>query len=156
MYRIPSARQRKTKAFTKLNLIPILDSIFIFIFFLLVSSNFINFKEIGSDVPIIAESPPSQEKEPLALTVIIEKTKILVTKGLSPQTLETYNFDQLEELQSLMIRLKEENSSEKTIILEPNSHVSYDMIVKVMDAIRGAEEEKKNFENIVFSNIMDE
>ena len=48
MIRAPSGRKNKKKV-KPLNLIPILDSVFIFIFFLLMSANFVEFFEIQSN-----------------------------------------------------------------------------------------------------------
>lgn len=154
MYRVPSSLQRKNKERTKLNLIPILDSVFIFIFFLLVSSNFINLKEITSDIPIISDSL-EQDKEPLALTLSIDGDSIKVLTGLSSTLVKTFNFDQLSELRDLMIKIKEDHEDEKTIIFEPADNVDYEQMVKLMDIVRQTEENEELFSNIVFGNIME-
>ena len=55
--KLPSSR-RKKKPDEKLNLVPIMDSVFIFIFFLLMSAQFIHVMEIGSPVPILSAAEP--------------------------------------------------------------------------------------------------
>lgn len=81
MYRKPS-RKYKNKKVERLNLIPILDSVFIFIFFLLMSANFVRIYEIGSDVPIISNSqPPKTNKKRLDLTLKINQSNISLHSG---------------------------------------------------------------------------
>ena len=63
-YRTPTSRRTKKKK-QGLNLIPILDAIFILIFFLLMSAQFVKIYEIGSDVPIVSDQePPKDKKKP--------------------------------------------------------------------------------------------
>ncbi len=57
MIRVPT-RKRKKKGYAPLNLVPIMDAVFIFIFFLIMSSSFVKMFEIQSDVPIISDAPP--------------------------------------------------------------------------------------------------
>ena len=66
-----------------LNLIPILDAVFIFIFFLLMSAEFLNLREIGSDVPIVQSLPSkSDKKDALNLTLEITPQYVIIKKGL--------------------------------------------------------------------------
>ena len=67
--------RRRMKKPPKLNLIPILDAIFIFIFFLLMSAQFIDIYEIGSDAPITSTSSPENKKPPLNLTLELNGEK---------------------------------------------------------------------------------
>ena len=91
MLRTPSGRRNHRNRGEKLNLIPILDSVFIFIFFLLMSASFLNLFEISSAVPILSSTPPPPNKRPpLALTVIIEENEISVATGV-PSTIR-HNF----------------------------------------------------------------
>ena len=75
--------KRKIAKPPKLNLIPILDAIFIFIFFLLMSAQFIDIYEIGSDAPISASSDKHPEKDPLNLTLVLKNDSIVVKTGLN-------------------------------------------------------------------------
>ena len=66
----------------KLNLIPILDSVFIFIFFLLMSAQFLDLYEIGSDVPIVKSLPSSSsDDKALNLTLEIFQDSVIIKKG---------------------------------------------------------------------------
>lgn len=175
MYRRPSARKRKHQN-QKLNLIPILDSVFIFIFFLLMSANFIKIFEISSDVPMISESePPKSKEKPLALTLEIETRKIEVKTGLPSRTIkiikktEQGNYN-LEELRNFLVQLKQKHAKDNTAILIPKINITYEELVQIMDAVRilkntdpaiyykdkdGIDVKVKAlFDNIVFGNLI--
>ena len=68
-------RVRTKKKVPKLNLIPILDAVFIFIFFLLMSAQFVEIYEIGSDAPTVKNVTKNNKEDPLNLTVDVFKNK---------------------------------------------------------------------------------
>ncbi len=143
MLKRPSQRKKKQGEEGKLNLIPILDAIFNVIFFILMSANFINSFEINSNVPIISsQQPPKDKKEPLALTVEISEKTLVVKTGIPSKTVRRFQVNQEEgdfdyqSLHELMIDLKKKHMDEKTVIFEPDDNVGYDIIIKVMDAVR--------------------
>jgi len=173
MLRAPSRRKRRGSA-KRLNLIPILDAIFIFIFFLLMSANFLKIYEVQSDVPIISSAPPPKNQKPLALTLKVRATGIDIFKGVPQKLIKRigknaegeYN---IEELHTFALKLKNRYKKERSIIMEPLVDIEYEQIVKIMDAIRmyrNSDEkiwqEDKNgnqtpmkylFDKIVFGNI---
>lgn len=175
MLRIPSSRKRKKKD-EPLNLVPIMDAIFIFIFFLLSSATFLKIYEVGSDVPIISESePPKTAKKPLALALEITDKEIIASTGVPARV--TRRFKRMEDgafdlvgLHDYLIDVKKANLEENTVILEPTGDLTYEEIVKIMDAVRKLERTdeaiyKKNkdgideklqelFSKIIFSNLM--
>jgi len=174
VYRAPSRRKTK-KEVEKPNLIPILDAVFIFIFFLLMSSRFLNINEIQSDVPIVSDrQPPKSNKKPLALTLRILNTRIQVLTGVPGSVKKNIgknaegDYD-LRSLREYLISLKKKNVDEKSIVLEPLVDISYEDIVKIMDSVRDLNKTdpdiwtktkdgmdlrvKELFNNIVFGNI---
>lgn len=174
MYRAPSRRKIK-KEVEKPNLIPILDAVFIFIFFLLMSSRFLNINEIQSDVPIVSnKQPPKSKKKPLALTLRILNTKIQVLTGVPGSVRKNIgknaegDYD-LQSLRDYLIALKQKNVNESSIVLEPLVDLNYEDIVKIMDSVRDLKKTdpeiwtkakdgmdlrvKELFNNIVFGNI---
>lgn len=155
MYRVPSHLQRRNKERTKLNLIPILDSVFIFIFFLLVSSNFINLKEVSSVVPILSDSAPEKNEEPLALTLVIGKETIKLTTGLNSKSVGEFKIDEISELQKALSEIKANHETEKTIIFEPSENVDYEKIITLMDAVKQDSSKNELFGNIIFGNVME-
>lgn len=175
MLRVPTSRKRK-KPEEKLNLVPIMDSVFIFIFFLLMSASFLKIYEIGSPIPIVSDQEqPKQEKEPLALTMQVDTNEITISTGVPSRPLrklkrlETGEFD-YEEIHNVLIDLKKQHVDEDSLIFEPVGDLTYEEIVKIMDAVRmlsktdeaiyktnkdGIDEKVKNlFDKIIFSNLM--
>ena len=175
MLRVPTSRKRK-KPDEKLNLVPIMDSIFIFIFFLLMSASFLKIYEIGSPIPIISDQEqPKDDKVPLALTMRLEQNQILLLTGVPSKEIKSFqrqadgsfNYD---EIHKVLIDIKKQNLNEDSIIFEPIGDLTYEEIVKVMDAVRmlnkldeaifkpnreGIDEKIKNlFDKIIFSNLM--
>lgn len=141
MYRKPS-RKYKNKKVERLNLIPILDSVFIFIFFLLMSANFVKIFEISSDVPIISDSqPPKEQKNSLNLTLKIFPNRMTLHTGNNERLYRTIKknsegeFD-LYKLRETLITLKQKNKDEKTIIFMPKADITYEDLIKIMDTVR--------------------
>ena len=141
MLKVPTSRKRR-KPEEKLNLVPIMDAIFIFIFFLLMSSTFLRIYEIGSDVPIVSDAePPKDQKDPLALTLTAETNEITLARGLPSRSFKKFKRQpngefNYEEIHSVLIDLKKDHLDENTIIFEPVGDLTYDEIVKIMDAVR--------------------
>lgn len=141
MLRTPSSR-RKKKENVGLNLTPILDAVFIFIFFLLMSANFIKINEISSEVPIISnKEPPKTKKKPLALAMDIVNSGFVVKAGIPQRILKRikktpageYNFVQLHDY---LVSIKRNNILEEDIILDPKVDINYDIIIQIMDSVR--------------------
>lgn len=174
MYRVPS-RKSKRHTTVKPNLIPILDSVFIFIFFLLMSASFIKIYEIPSDVPLVSDQEPPPNKKPLALTLKIIPDRINAYIGVPSRVVKSFGKNSngeydLESLHTFIVGMKEKHPTEKTAILEPKVDLTYEDIVKIMDALRvvrktdqsiyiknkdGIDEKVKIlFDNIVFANII--
>jgi biopolymer transport protein ExbD len=132
-----SIARKKLNKQPKLNLIPILDAIFIFIFFLLMSAQFIDIYEIGSDAPITATTdqiPP--DKKPLNLVVEIDKKNIVIKTGVDGIIFKTIKSDNLSEYNQTLIELKKQNPEESSAILKPAKDFKYEGIVKVIDQTR--------------------
>jgi biopolymer transport protein ExbD len=166
---------RKKKPIPKLNLIPILDAVFIFIFFLLMSAQFLEIYEIGSDAPAIATiDSEKDDKKPLNLTLKITNSKIVIKTGINGETNSTitkvgaeYN---IEKLKKALTKIKLNNIEERSIILSPAKGVKYKQIVKIMDAVTRIEKSlaplvakskkgktistKKLFDQIIFETII--
>jgi len=146
---------RKMKKPEKINLVPILDSVFIFIFFLLMSAQFIDVFEIGSSLPMMKESKEDKkEKDPLNLTLEITKTQIIVKTGLKNQRSRTFASEQKVEIKQYLTELKKRHPDENTMILKADPKVPFQQLVSVIDSTQGRKEkqEPKLFEQIVFDN----
>lgn len=166
--------RRVKKKIPKLNLIPILDSVFIFIFFLLMSTQFIEIYQIGSEAPSIKTvDTENNDDEPLNLVLDIQNNHIKVLTGISGDLRERIGMNGNEydflALQKILYEIKVENKDETTIRLRPHQNISYDNIVKVIDSSRkigleyiedidpqeGSEEQEVAlFEEVIFENFM--
>jgi biopolymer transport protein ExbD len=144
----------KLKKPEKLNLVPILDSVFIFIFFLLMSAQFVDVYEIGSSIPMTKESKEEkQDKDPLNLTLEITKSKIVVKTGLRSPRSRTFASEQKKEIKEYLTELKKSHPKENTMILKADPKVSFQSLVTVIDTTQNPKEMKKPlFEQIVFDN----
>ncbi len=144
----------KIKKPEKLNLVPILDSVFIFIFFLLMSAQFVDVYEIGSSVPMMKEAKQEKiEKDPLNLTLEISKTQIVVKTGLRTTQTRTFASEQKKELKDYLIELKRKNPKENTMILKSDPKISFQNLVTVIDSTQNPKESKDQlFPQIVFDN----
>ena len=141
MYKKPSKRKKKVLS-GKPNLTPLLDAIFIFIFFLLFSSDLKQIFEIPIDIPIISESDNKKtDEEPLGLTLQLKKSSLTLLSGAPLKTIKDIknkedNTYDLEELHRTLIAIKKENKREKTIIIDPLFNLEYENLIKVLDNIR--------------------
>lgn len=133
--------KKKKKKAPKLNLIPILDSVFIFIFFLLMSAQFLEIYEIGSDAPSVKTTESlKDEKPPLNLTLEVHSHKITIKTGLKENTYKTIENvageHDLRKLNDVLSKLKKENIDETSIIFRPQENIAYKKLVKIMDSAR--------------------
>lgn len=145
---------RKLKKPEKLNLVPILDSVFIFIFFLLMSAQFVDVYEIGSSVPMTKESKDHKDdKDPLNLILEISKEQVVVKTGLRSPRSRSFASTQTKEMKEYLVELKRQNPKENTIILKTDPKVPFQSLVSVIDNTQTSKDSKKKlFEQIVFDN----
>lgn len=145
---------RKLKKPEKLNLVPILDSVFIFIFFLLMSAQFVDVYEIGSSLPMTKDAPADKnDKDPLNLTLEITKEQVVVKTGLRSPRSRTFASIQTKEMKDYLVELKRLNPKENTMILKTDPKVPFQDLVKVIDNTQMPKDSKeKLFEQIVFDN----
>lgn len=135
---------------TKLNLIPIMDAVFIFIFFLLFSAQFIKIFEHGSDAPVVSDAPPidKQKTDPLNLKIRVDTRSVRITTGLAENEYKRFDLtgdvaDYLKINEALMdLKSSKAKKEDDYAIIIPASKVKYEVIVKIMDAVRFVPEAK--------------
>lgn len=146
-------RQRhEMKKVEKLNLIPIMDAVFIFIFFLLMSAQFVKVHEIGSSVPMVREVKQDKlDKDPLNLVLEIHTDKVIVRKGKNGDEVGRFNDDQWDKLRLTLKDLKAKHPTEKVAQIRPQEKVKFDRLIKVIDHAKEEPTTKtKIFDEIVF------
>lgn len=136
----------------RINLVPIMDAVFIFIFFLLMSAQFVNVYEIGSSVPMVREVREDKiKKDPLNLVLEIFPDQVVVKTGKNGNKVGTFSDNDWPKLRALMTDLKTKNPDEKVAMLRPQGKVPFHRLVKVIDHAKGNPQTKsKMFEEIVF------
>ncbi|OFZ52341.1 MAG: hypothetical protein A2381_13845 [Bdellovibrionales bacterium RIFOXYB1_FULL_37_110] len=141
MFKATKKRDKRVRP----NLVPIMDAVFIFIFFLLMSAQFIDIYEINSDAPaVVTIDKKIDKKDPLNLVLEINPEGILIKTGLVEKDLlevkknDSGKYD-LTRLNKALTDLKLKNIDEEAVILRPTSTVAYADIVKIMDSIRETE-----------------
>lgn len=144
----------KMKKPEKLNLVPILDSVFIFIFFLLMSAQFVEVYEIGSAVPMTKEAKDEKiEKDPLNLTVEVTKDQIIVKTGLRQPQSRSFASTAESDVKEYLTKLKAQYPKENTMVLKADPKISFQRLVTVIDTTQtGTDKKSKLFEQIVFDN----
>lgn len=143
----------------KLNLLPLMDAIFIFIFFLLSSSDMNDFREISPAIRKISELTESSEikDDPLNLKIIASYERLIIQKGLEEtvvKSIEGFGEEQLRELSDSILLLKKQYSKENNIIVLPAKQFRFEDIIKVLDAIKQPQLVTKGDETpAIFENI---
>jgi len=146
-------RQRhEMKKTERLNLVPIMDAVFIFIFFLLMSAQFVKVHEIGSSVPMVREVKEDKiDKDPLELVLEVHTDHVIVRKGKNGAEAGKFNDEQWDKLRVFLKNLKTAHPKERIAKLRPQGKVPFARLVKVIDHAKGEPATKTvMFEEIVF------
>ena len=134
-------KKREIPDLERLNLVPIMDAVFIFIFFLLFSAQFIKIYEIETNAPIVSEVPSNEEleKDPLNLVVKIYERKIELLKGVDQKVFETYftkDENYIESLKDKLVEIRKSHPDDDYVILSPISVIPYREIIKLIDIVQ--------------------
>ena len=124
----------------KINIIPLMDVIFIFIFFLLMSVQFFEYFEIASSNPITknAQATPPDSKEQKQFKLQLGKEKVEFTQGVDEKVVESFGYDKegLSRLKEFMRKIKTENPDENSMIIKPYKDIDFNRIVSVVDSVQ--------------------
>ncbi len=130
-------RKTKLNKPPKLNVIPVLDAVFIFVFFLLMSAQFVDLFELHVKKPLIEETSSAEAADGKSKSFKVQVTddKIVLTEGMNERTIATYDWSDgaLKKLGERLLALKIQNPKENSIVIRPKSDVKYKKIVQVID-----------------------
>lgn len=156
----PSLKRKYKKSYMKLNIVPILDIVFILIFFLLTSSHFIKIFSIGSDLPIFSDKTQLNQKDKnLNLRIKISKSSVKIYTGDPSKLKKEFklnNDEWSDNLNSYLLNLKNQYPFEETCLLEPHNNVPHQLIVRVMDSVREdlvTNDKRSLFNKLIFGNL---
>ncbi len=147
----------------RVNVIPILDAVFIFIFFLLMSAQFIDLYEINTKKPIIEEVSSNTSAGDIKsknFRVHIFEEEIRVTEGMKEKLVSKFKWEDgsFSEFRAFLIKLKKDNLKENSIIVKPHKNVDFKRVIKVVDAAQqyvtlpGSKKEKI-FRSVAFESM---
>ncbi len=136
-----SSRKKSSTGPKNPDLTSVMDAIFILLFYFITFLTFDYYKEILTPAPQVDESEPKEDKKPLGLNLKIESQGVSVFLGVPGVLQKTFpkasdgKYD-LENLHNYLLDIKKKNPTEKLVILEPDTEVSYEDIVLIMDSAR--------------------
>lgn len=130
-------RKSKLSKPPKLNVIPVLDAVFIFVFFLLMSAQFVDLYELHVKKPLLEEvtSSEASDGKSKSFKVKVYDSKIVITQGMDENVVDTYDWSEssMKQLGERLLALKVQNPKENSIVIRPKSDVKYKKIVQVID-----------------------
>lgn len=127
MLKIPSAKQTKKLPRFSLNLIPVLNSALIFVFFPILTSAF-SPMSIGSHLSL--NSGLATE----TMTLEIKETGLTLTRGEATRTMpKNFGSHDLENLKKNLADIKSEYPEVKSIDLVPKTDLTYEELQKIME-----------------------
>lgn len=134
-------RNRELPKHERLNLIPIMDAIFIFIFFLLFSAQFIKIFEIESDAPMVSEVPDKEKKkkDPLNLTVKVMSDTVELYTGVDQNLYARFNKGTstfASRMKDTVIKLRKKHPDDNYAIIAPLPTIKYEEIIEVIDIVQ--------------------
>jgi len=144
----------------KINVVPILDAVFIFIFFLLNNTQIMDFFQITTSKPVIKDLqqiPPYELKGKFFKTKLTTEN-IQVTQDVTEKVVNTFSWtpEGMKDLKTFLIQLKMKNPSEKSMVIKSRGDVKYKRIVEVIDTVQSKDvPEYKDglFRNIAFEEM---
>lgn len=148
----------------KINIIPLMDVIFIFIFFLLMSVQFFEYFQITSSNPITKtpQQVPKDDTKPKQFKVQVANDSVEFTEGMEEKVLAKFNNDEADKkkLRDFMRKIKNDFPDENSMIIKPYRDISFERIVDVIDSVQqkvvtgvdasGSKKFKLLFKNIAF------
>ena len=178
MLKRPSTRRRSSPTEVQINLVPMLDALVTLIGFLLFSMSFLSLVSIETPKPEVSPETVQQKllEKPLQLTVTIrEKESEIwspfekIPSKVIPHTAE--GLPDTKVIHEALIEVKRSFLNENKVVLVPAANTSYDILISVMDSLRGLEPTdpplfKKNeatgidepvkglFPEVVFGNLL--
>lgn len=141
------------------NIIPLLDVIFIFIFFLLMSVQFLEYFQITASNPVQKtppnEPPPPDQEKPKQFKLRLSQDKIEFTEGMEEKILGTFSYNDadLSNLKKVLHDKKMEFPKENSMIIKPYKNVEFDKIVQAIDCAHQKMDPKKKNSEKAFRSI---
>jgi biopolymer transport protein ExbD len=144
----------------RLNLIPILDAIFIFIFFLLMSTEFVHLVKLTINKDTIASHGlEGSRKDKFSLSLLLNKNSILVKAMIEgKEKVELIKNKEeganLDLLYKKLLFFKKKFPSKREIVIRSKKDIKYEQIIKVIETVRTfKKEDHKDKKNYLYDQI---
>lgn len=146
MLKRPSSRRKTQQEQVNLNLVPILDAMVTLIAFMLFTMSFLAIVSIESPFPQASAEDVKQKlkEKPLQLTLTLRDKEAelwspfeKIKSKTIPNTPE--GKPDLKALHEALIGIKQQFPKEAQIVLVPTASANYDILIAVMDSVRGIE-----------------
>lgn len=134
----------------RLNLVPIMDSVFIFIFFLLSSAQFIEMFEIDISTPITKEIEKQEDVKNFNLVVIPKEKEISIELGLEDVKKYTFNYIQRDDVIKFLLDLKKKYPRENTLRIRTLPEIDFEKAIQAIDLTQDDQLKTKLFTQIIF------
>lgn len=149
---------KKGQGMTRLNLIPILDAIFIFIFFLLMSAEFVQLVEISINKTSVRND--LNKKEGLSLNLFLGEKDVVIETEKNGKKDRTkikglVGENKFEEVYKKIIEIKRKNIKERKMTIIPNRKVKYEKIIRIMEVVRTIKKEDQEKMGLKESHLFD-
>lgn len=178
MLKRPTSRRKSGKEEIVLNLVPILDTMVTLIGFLLFTSSFISIVGIESPFPESSAARNEQliKEKPLQLTLTLGNNEARIWSPfdkVAARTIANASPGQpdVKAIHDALLEVKKLFPEESSLVIAPSAGVTYDVLVSVMDSVRGIETTdapiffknaktgvdeavKKLFPDIIFGNLL--
>ncbi len=153
----PLRKFKKSKKMPKAELVPVLDAVFIMIFFILATAEFLKISEIGSDLPVMKLSmDENPEKKKLLLKMQLSLNQITLLNEVDRTELfigpiEDMNVFKL--LNDKIKSIKADYPQEERITVTSAPTIKYDIVIKALDAVRQSSD-SAGIKTKLFTQIM--
>ncbi len=152
----PLRRFKKNKLVAKPQLVPVMDAMFIMIFFILSTAEFLKIAEIGSDLPVMklsTEENPKKKKMILRMLLSTEKLTLVNEADQTQLFSNPWDENVYQLLNDKVRSIKNDYPDEERVVVVPDLSIKYDILVKALDAVRQSEQSGINiklFNQIIF------
>ncbi len=153
----PLRKFKKSNKMPKAELVPVLDAMFIMIFFILATAEFLKISEIGSDLPVMKLSmDENPDKKKLILKMQLYPNQIILMNEVDKTELFSGTMTDLNVFKLLNDKIKSIKTDfpqEERITVTSDPTIKYDTVVKALDAVRQTEAagvKTKLFNQIMF------
>ena len=177
MFKQPSSRRKSNREQITLNLVPVIDTMVTLVGFMLFTMTFLNLVQIESPFPTASPKVVEEKmKERPQLTVSLREKDAEVwspfekiSRKVIPHVAEGQ--PDMKAIHDTLIAVKQKFPDETKVVFVPHGGINYDVMIAVMDVMRGIEASdppifaknkktgvdeaiKKLFPEVIFGNLL--